>query len=190
MVQASGKMVLIDKLLAKLHADGHKVLIFSQMTRCLDILEDFVNSKEYNYERIDGSVRGELRQAAIDRFSKPDSDRFVFLLCTRAGGVGINLTVADTVIIFDSDWYVFKFMLGTLKMICKPKADVTELDKRRQSKFTVSLPVIHTSRKCLKLQARNSVWTVPFYNAKALLKALIRLLVHLLRFRKVKLKIS
>ena len=58
----------------------------------------------YLYERIDGGVRGTLRQAAIDRFSKPDSDRFVFLLCTRAGGLGINLTAADTVIIYDSDW--------------------------------------------------------------------------------------
>lgn len=58
----------------------------------------------YTYERIDGRVRGNLRQAAIDRFSKPDSDRFVFLLCTRAGGLGINLTAADTCIIFDSDW--------------------------------------------------------------------------------------
>jgi len=56
------------------------------------------------YERIDGRIRGNLRQEAIDRFSKPDSDRFVFLLCTRAGGLGINLTAADTVIIYDSDW--------------------------------------------------------------------------------------
>lgn len=60
--------------------------------------------RRYLYERIDGRVRGNLRQAAIDRFSKPDSDRFVFLLCTRAGGLGINLTAADTCIIFDSDW--------------------------------------------------------------------------------------
>jgi len=58
----------------------------------------------YLYERIDGRIRGNLRQEAIDRFCKPDSDRFVFLLCTRAGGLGINLTAADTVIIFDSDW--------------------------------------------------------------------------------------
>lgn len=58
----------------------------------------------YPFERIDGNVRGDLRQMAIDRFSRPDSDRFVFLLCTRAGGLGINLTAADTVIIFDSDW--------------------------------------------------------------------------------------
>lgn len=104
MIQASGKLVLIDKLLPRLKADGHRVLIFSQMVRCLDILEDYIVQKKYPFERIDGRVRGNLRQAAIDRFSKPDSDRFVFLLCTRAGGLGINLTAADTVIIFDSDW--------------------------------------------------------------------------------------
>ncbi|XP_062916127.1 chromodomain-helicase-DNA-binding protein 8-like [Mobula hypostoma] len=104
MIQSAGKLVLIDKLLPKLKAGGHKVLIFSQMVRCLDILEDYLIQKRYLYERIDGRVRGNLRQAAIDRFSKPDSDRFVFLLCTRAGGLGINLTAADTCIIFDSDW--------------------------------------------------------------------------------------
>uniref|UniRef100_A0A8C6Y6D7 Chromodomain helicase DNA binding protein 6 n=1 Tax=Naja naja TaxID=35670 RepID=A0A8C6Y6D7_NAJNA len=104
MIQAAGKLVLIDKLLPKLIAGGHKVLIFSQMVRCLDILEDYLIQRRYTYERIDGRVRGNLRQAAIDRFCKPDSDRFVFLLCTRAGGLGINLTAADTCIIFDSDW--------------------------------------------------------------------------------------
>uniref|UniRef100_H3C7N9 Chromodomain helicase DNA binding protein 7 n=1 Tax=Tetraodon nigroviridis TaxID=99883 RepID=H3C7N9_TETNG len=103
MIQASGKLVLIDKL-PKLKAGGHRVLVFSQMVRCLDILEDYLINKRYPYERIDGRVRGNLRQAAIDRFSRPDSDRFVFLLCTRAGGLGINLTAADTCIIFDSDW--------------------------------------------------------------------------------------
>lgn len=103
-VNASGKMVLIDKLLPKLKANGHRVLIFSQMVRCLDILEDYLVYKKYPFERIDGRIRGNLRQAAIDRYSKPDSDRFVFLLCTKAGGLGINLTAADTVIIYDSDW--------------------------------------------------------------------------------------
>ncbi|TKR63255.1 hypothetical protein L596_027104 [Steinernema carpocapsae] len=104
LIQSSGKLVLIDKLLPKLRKDGHKVLIFSQMVRVLDILEEFLVNMNYPFERIDGNVRGDMRQAAIDRFSKPDSDRFVFLLCTRAGGLGINLTAADTVIIFDSDW--------------------------------------------------------------------------------------
>ncbi|XP_057666138.1 chromodomain-helicase-DNA-binding protein 7 isoform X2 [Diorhabda carinulata] len=104
LIQSSGKMVLIDKLLPKLKANGHRVLIFSQMVKCLDILEDYLMYKKYPFERIDGRIRGNLRQAAIDRFSRPDSDRFVFLLCTKAGGLGINLTAADTVIIYDSDW--------------------------------------------------------------------------------------
>lgn len=104
LILSAGKMVLIDKLLPKLRSNGHRVLIFSQMVRCLDILEDYLIYRKYPFERIDGRIRGNLRQAAIDRYSKPDSDRFVFLLCTKAGGLGINLTAADTVIIYDSDW--------------------------------------------------------------------------------------
>ncbi|KAK3760063.1 hypothetical protein RRG08_064733 [Elysia crispata] len=104
MVQSSGKMVLMDKLLPRLKSSGHKVLIFSQMIRVLDIIEDYLIQNKYLYERLDGRIRGTVRQEAIDRFSKPDSDRFAFLLCTRAGGLGINLTAADTVVIYDSDW--------------------------------------------------------------------------------------
>ncbi|KAG0788881.1 hypothetical protein G6F16_006870 [Rhizopus arrhizus] len=105
LVQSSGKLVLIDKLLRKLILGNHKVLIFSQFTSCLDILADYLRGRKYAYERIDGSIPGEQRQAAIDRFSTlPIEESFVFLLCTRAGGVGINLTAADTCIIFDSDW--------------------------------------------------------------------------------------
>ncbi|KAL1917321.1 uncharacterized protein VTP21DRAFT_4977 [Calcarisporiella thermophila] len=105
LINASGKLVLLDKLLKKLKEGGHKVLIFSQFTSCLDILADYLRGRNYNHERIDGSIRGEQRQEAIDRFStRPLEESFVFLLCTRAGGVGINLTAADTVVIFDSDW--------------------------------------------------------------------------------------
>lgn len=70
----------------------------------MDVDITVYSSFRYGYERIDGNVRGDMRQAAIDRFCRTESDRFVFLLCTRAGGLGINLTAADTVIIFDSDW--------------------------------------------------------------------------------------
>ncbi|KAI5151543.1 hypothetical protein ENBRE01_2207 [Enteropsectra breve] len=101
LIQSSGKLVLLDKLLNKLKGE-HKVLIFSQMTKCLDLLAEYLVFRKYKHERIDGGVRGDMRQAAIDRFTTGDA--FVFLLCTRAGGVGINLTAADTVIIFDSDW--------------------------------------------------------------------------------------
>jgi len=103
LVRASGKLVLLDKLLPKLKREGHRVLIFSQMSRMLDILDDYFQHREYMYERIDGSITGQARQEAIDRFQKHD-DIFAFLLTTRAGGVGINLMAADTVIIFDSDW--------------------------------------------------------------------------------------
>jgi superfamily II DNA or RNA helicase len=104
LISASGKLVFVDKLLPRLFEGKHKVLIFSQMIRVLDLLQIYLNARGYKYERLDGGVRGQDRQSAIDRFCKPESDRFVFLLCTRAGGVGINLTAADTVIIFDSDW--------------------------------------------------------------------------------------
>ncbi len=104
LINSSGKMVLLDKLLPKLKTNGNRVLIFSQMVKMLDIMEDYLIRKQYPYERIDGRIRGNLRQAAIDRFCKPDSDRFVFLLCTKAGGLGINLVAADTCIIYDSDW--------------------------------------------------------------------------------------
>ena len=104
LTHSSGKMVLLDKLLPKLKQNGHRVLIFSQMVKMLDLLEDYLIKRKYAFERIDGSIRGNLRQAAIDRYCRPDSDRFVFLLCTKAGGLGINLVAADTCIIYDSDW--------------------------------------------------------------------------------------
>jgi SNF2 family DNA or RNA helicase len=128
-VMSSGKMVLLDKLLPKLRQEGHKVLIFSQFVKMLDLISDYCDFREFRYERLDGrgkqlsvmlcwfcriavgvdthsllfSVRGNERQKAIDRF-ETEKDSFVFLLSTRAGGVGINLTAADICIIFDSDW--------------------------------------------------------------------------------------
>ncbi|KAL7692792.1 putative chromodomain-helicase-DNA-binding protein [Plasmopara halstedii] len=104
MVKCCGKMVLIDKLLPRLYTGGHKVLIFSQMVRVLDIIEDYLRYCGHLYERLDGNIRGNDRQAAVDRFVKPEYKRFVMLLSTKAGGLGLNLTAADTVIIFDSDW--------------------------------------------------------------------------------------
>ncbi|OHT08842.1 F/Y-rich N-terminus family protein [Tritrichomonas foetus] len=104
LIRSSGKMILLDKLLAKLKQDGHRVLIFSQMKKMLDILVDYLVYRNYKFERIDGAVRAKDRQDMIDRFNAVDSPDFVFLLCTKAGGVGINLASADTVIIYDSDW--------------------------------------------------------------------------------------
>ncbi|GAM25015.1 hypothetical protein SAMD00019534_081900, partial [Acytostelium subglobosum LB1] len=104
LVTNSGKMILLDKLLAKLKARGSRVLIFSQMARMLDILEDYMLYREYNYCRIDGSTDSQSRENYIEAYNEPDSKLFVFLLTTRAGGLGITLNTADIVVLFDSDW--------------------------------------------------------------------------------------
>lgn len=104
LIMSSGKMVLLDKLLTRLKKDGHRVLIFSQMVRILDILGDYLSIKGYNFQRLDGTVPSYQRRISIDHFNQDGSQDFVFLLSTRAGGLGINLMTADTVIIFDSDW--------------------------------------------------------------------------------------
>ena len=96
-------MILVNKLLPKLCKDKHKVLIFSQMVKVLEIIKDYLSRKNIQWERIDGNIPEPERNTAIERFTS-DDDIFVFLLCTRAGSVGINLTAADTVIINDSDW--------------------------------------------------------------------------------------
>ncbi|XP_025906129.1 chromodomain-helicase-DNA-binding protein 1-like isoform X1 [Nothoprocta perdicaria] len=101
-VEASGKLYLLDKLLSFLYTGGHRVLLFSQMTQLLDILQDYMDYRGYSYERLDGSVRGEERHLAIKNFGQQPI--FIFLLSTRAGGVGMNLTAADTVIFTDSDF--------------------------------------------------------------------------------------
>ncbi|KAF7151359.1 hypothetical protein RHSIM_Rhsim02G0012600 [Rhododendron simsii] len=104
LITNAGKMVLLDKLLPKLKERDSRVLIFSQMTRLLDILEDYLLFRGYLYCRIDGNTGGDDRDASIEAFNKPGSEKFVFLLSTRAGGLGINLATADVVIIYDSDW--------------------------------------------------------------------------------------
>ncbi|KAK6495284.1 hypothetical protein TWF481_003311 [Arthrobotrys musiformis] len=104
MIMCSGKMVLMDRFLTKMKADGHRVLIFSQMVNMLDLLQEYLTLRGFSYQRIDGTVTAGNRKVAIDRYNAPGSEDFCFLLSTRAGGLGINLTSADTVIIFDSDW--------------------------------------------------------------------------------------
>ena len=104
-IKASAKLTLLHSMLKDLHKEGHRVLIFSQMTKLLDILEDYLTIEfgPKTYERVDGSVSVSDRQSAIARFNQ-DKSRFVFLLSTRSCGLGINLATADTVIIYDSDF--------------------------------------------------------------------------------------
>lgn len=104
LLRGSGKLVLLDKLLIRLKETGHRVLIFSQMVRMLDILAEYLQLRHFPFQRLDGSIKGDIRRQALDHFNAEGSPDFCFLLSTRAGGLGINLATADTVIIFDSDW--------------------------------------------------------------------------------------
>ena len=104
LITSSGKMMLLDQLLTKLRKDNHRVLIFSQMVKMLDILSEYLYLRNYQYQRLDGTIAAGPRRMAIDHFNAPESNDFCFLLSTRAGGLGINLMTADTVILFDSDW--------------------------------------------------------------------------------------
>ncbi|TKX23892.1 SNF2 family N-terminal domain-containing protein 7 [Elsinoe australis] len=104
LITSSGKMMLLDQLLTKMKKDGHRVLIFSQMVRMLDILGDYLALRGHQFQRLDGTIPSAARRQAIDHFNAPDSKDFCFCLSTRAGGLGINLMTADTVILFDSDW--------------------------------------------------------------------------------------
>ncbi len=115
LVDNAGKMMVLDKLLKRMEKQGSRVLIFSQMSRLLDILEDYCVFRGYKYSRIDGSTAHEDRIAAIDEYNKPGSEKFIFLLTTRAGGLGINLTTADIVVLYDSDW--------------NPQADLQAMDR-------------------------------------------------------------
>lgn len=115
LVYNSQKLKVLDKLLKKVKAEGSRVLIFSQMSRLLDILEDYCVFRGYEYNRIDGQTDHVDRVRSIDEYNAPDSEKFIFLLTTRAGGLGINLTSADVVVLFDSDW--------------NPQADLQAMDR-------------------------------------------------------------
>lgn len=154
-------MVILDKLLKNMNEKGSRVLIFSQMSRMLDILEDYCLFRSYSayciaqhcellvifveYCRIDGGTAHEDRIAAIDEYNKPGSEKFIFLLTTRAGGLGINLTSADIVVLYDSDWQVPRVIClelsdpviaGTRRRIFKPW--IAHTVSVRRSKYSYS----------------------------------------------------
>ena len=104
LIRTSGKMQFLDKLLKKCKAEKSQTLIFSGFTTMLNILEDYCRFKEYDYCRLDGNTDLEDRQRQIDEYTMPDSSKFVFLISTRAGGLGLNLMTANTVVLYDSDW--------------------------------------------------------------------------------------
>ena len=103
-IRASGKFELLDRILPKLKKAGHRCLIFSQMTKALDLLGDYLSLVGFKFLRLDGMTKTNERAELIQLFNEEDSEYFIFLLSTRAGGLGLNLQTADTVIMFDSDW--------------------------------------------------------------------------------------
>ncbi|KAJ7654999.1 SNF2 family DNA-dependent ATPase [Mycena polygramma] len=104
LIDASAKLRFLKALLPKLKARGHRVLLFSQFVIALNVIEDFLAGEGYRFLRLDGNTKGKDRQKGMDEFNREGSDVFIYLLTTRAGGVGINLFTADTVIIFDPDF--------------------------------------------------------------------------------------
>ena len=101
---ASGKLRTLDRLIARLLGAGHRVVVFSQFTSTLDIIDDVLRMRDVKYCRLDGGTNRVQRTVDINAFNAPSSRIGVFLMSTRAGGLGINLQTADTVILFDSDW--------------------------------------------------------------------------------------
>ncbi|KAK9757914.1 hypothetical protein RND81_01G194500 [Saponaria officinalis] len=103
LVKSCGKLWILDRILMKLQRSGHRVLLFSTMTKLLDILEEYLQWRRLLYRRIDGTTSLEDRESAIVDFNDPQTDCFIFLLSIRAAGRGLNLQTADTVIIYDPD---------------------------------------------------------------------------------------
>lgn len=152
LVENCGKLVVLDKLLRRLREKGHRVLLFTQMTRILDIMEDYLVMRHFPYCRIDGNTTHEDREAYIDAYNAPDSEKFIFLLSTRAGGLGINLQTADVVILYDSDW--------------NPQADLQAQDRahrigqkkpvqvfRLVTEHTIEEKIVERAQQKLKLDA-------------------------------------
>ncbi|KAI3637152.1 hypothetical protein MIR68_004858 [Amoeboaphelidium protococcarum] len=149
LVETSGKLLALDSLLDRLKLNGHRVLIFCQMTSMLDILQDYMDYRQYEYERLDGSIRGQDRFQVLDRYKTKSP--FVFLLSTRAGGVGLNLVNADTVIFYDIDHNPQMDLqaaarahrigqskeVTVIKLICKGTVDEI-IYRRGQSKLQLS----------------------------------------------------
>jgi len=152
LIENCGKLVVVDRLLKKLKERGSRVLIFTQMTRILDILEDFMVMRRYQYCRIDGNTDYDTREEMIDTFNREGSDKFCFILSTRAGGLGINLQTADICILYDSDW--------------NPQADLQAQDRchrigqkkpvcvyRMVTENTVEEKIVERAQQKLKLDA-------------------------------------
>eukprot|EP00474_Spongospora_subterranea_P009786 CRZ10244.1 hypothetical protein [Spongospora subterranea] len=166
LIADSGKLMVLDRLLSRLKAEGHRVLIFSQMKKMIDILEDYMHYRKYSMFRLDGTTELADRRDMVNEFQS-NTDIFAFLLSTRAGGLGITLTAADTVIFFDNDWNptmdaqaqdrVHRIgqtkQVTVYRMVCKGTVEERIL-KRAQDKFEIQKTVYSGQ---FKLQKANDV---------------------------------
>ncbi|CAM6110091.1 unnamed protein product [Calypogeia fissa] len=151
LVAASGKFQLLEKLLPLLKEKGHRVLLFSQMTKMLDILEDFMAFLGLSYARIDGSCSASSRQKSIVEFNAANSSTFIFLISTRAGGLGINLPSADTVIIYDPDFNPFVDLQAQARAH-RIGQDKTVLVYQLITKCSVEEKILQRARKKLAME--------------------------------------
>jgi SWI/SNF-related matrix-associated actin-dependent regulator of chromatin subfamily A member 5 len=168
LVEQSGKLSLLDNLLPRLQSQGSRVLIFSQMTRLLDILEDYCTMRQHLYCRIDGQTNGDARDQMIEDYNAPGSKHFIFLLSTRAGGLGINLTSADIVVLYDSDWNPQMDLqaqdrahrIGQTKDVKVFRLITESTIGTSPARHTASLPQIRSPdrRRCVQ---RKRSWTAP-----------------------------
>ena len=146
LLRPSSKLTLLDVLMKRLVNEGHRALIFSQSVRMLDVLECYLTLRQWPHQRIDGGVPSDARRRAIEAFNSKDSPDRAFLLSTRAGGLGINLETADTVIIYDSDWNPQNDMqamarahrigqtriVNIYRLVCSGTIEETILDRAKQ----------------------------------------------------------
>jgi ATP-dependent helicase STH1/SNF2 len=170
LVRTSGKVELLSRILPKFFATGHRVLIFFQMTKVMDIMEDFLKMMGWKYLRLDGGTKTEERAGHVHMFNAPNSEYMVFILSTRAGGLGLNLQTADTVIMYgfhaiprshasSMSPFIALIPIGILMLIYRLKIVRIVLGRPRQSASFVSLLTRVLRRRCTRARDSSSIST-------------------------------
>ena len=174
LVRTSGKVELLSRILPKFFATGHRVLIFFQMTKVMDIMEDFLKMMGWKYLRLDGGTKTEERAGHVQMFNAPNSEYMVFILSTRAGGLGLNLQTADTVIMYDfltvprlhtgsKSPFIASIPIGILMLICRLKIVRIVSDRPRQSASFDSSLTRALRRRCTRARDSSSISTTRLF---------------------------
>ena len=170
LVRTSGKVELLSRILPKFFATGHRVLIFFQMTKVMDIMEDFLKMMGWKYLRLDGGTKTEERAGHVQMFNAPNSEYTVFILSTRAGGLGLNLQTADTVIMYGFHTvcqlhanslppFIASIPIGILMLIYRLKIVRIVSDRPRRSVSFVSSLTRASRRRCTRARDSSSTST-------------------------------